>query len=52
MLFRSEAVQWAVSEGLLKGTDDGRLNPLGEASRSETAEVFARFAQAHAETEK
>lgn len=47
-----EAVQWAVSEGLLKGTDDGRLNPLGEASCSETAEVFARFAQAHAETEK
>ena len=43
-----EAVQWAVSEGLLKGTGSG-LNALGTATRSETAAVLVRFAQAHGE---
>lgn len=46
-----ESVQWAVSEGLLKGTGSG-LNALGTATRSEAATVLVRFVQTHAEEAK
>ena len=41
----SEALSWAVSEGLLRGHADGtgRLDPQGGATRAETAAVVMRF---------
>ena len=40
-----DALRWAVGEGLLTGKDGGRLDPAGTASRSELAQILARFAQ-------
>lgn len=40
-----DAMAWAVSEGLLRGGDGGKLNPLGTATRAEVATLLARFAQ-------
>lgn len=39
----SDAVNWSVSVGLVKGTDDNRLNPKGNATRAESATVLERF---------
>ena len=41
----TEALSWAVSEGLLRGHADGsgRLDPKGGATRAETAAVVMRF---------
>lgn len=38
-----EAMNWAVSKGILKGTPDGRLNPRGNATRGEAATLIMRF---------
>lgn len=38
-----DAVAWAVANGLLCGTEDGRLNPNGNATRAEAAVIFRRF---------
>ena len=40
-----DALKWAVSEGIITGTGDGGLAPLGTATRAEAACIFARFAQ-------
>lgn len=45
-----EALGWAVETGLLTGKDGGRLDPLGLASRAETAMIFMRMAQMEQET--
>lgn len=37
-----EAVQWAVGDGILSGSDN-RLNPGGTATRAETATIMMRF---------
>lgn len=39
-----DAVSWAVANGLLYGTEDGRLNPNGNATRAEAAVILQRFA--------
>lgn len=39
-----DAVAWAVSSGLMQGSD-GKLNPGGYADRAQTAVVIARFHQ-------
>lgn len=39
-----DAMQWAVSTGLIVG-DNGRLNPAGNARRSEVATIFMRFCE-------
>lgn len=38
---------WAVENGILLGTKDGKLNPGGTATRSETASFAARFDAAY-----
>lgn len=37
------AVEWAVGNGIILGTEDGELNPKGEASRAECATFMAHF---------
>ena len=37
------AVTWAVSQGILKGDEKGRLNPQGLATRAEVAAILHRF---------
>ena len=41
--YASEAVQWAVAEGLLQGSN-GRLDPQGSATRAQVAAILHRFA--------
>ena len=38
-----EPLEWAVSAGLLKGTDGGRLDPGGFATREQFAAIIERF---------
>ncbi|MCI8719983.1 MAG: S-layer homology domain-containing protein [Oscillospiraceae bacterium] len=38
-----DAVSWAVGEGLLRGSSDGRLNPDNSVTRAETAQILMRF---------
>ncbi len=43
-----EALQWAAAESLVQGKQDGsafRLDPQGQASRAEIAQVFMRFCE-------
>ena len=39
----SEAVQWAVAEGLLAGVTDDQLQPQGQATRAQVAAILERF---------
>ena len=39
----SEAVQWAVGEGLLAGVTDDQLQPQGQATRAQVAAILERF---------
>lgn len=38
-------VEWAVGAGILKGKENGRLDPKGPATRAETAAMLERFLQ-------
>ena len=40
--YAAEAMQWAVAEGLLQGSN-GRLNPQGSATRAQVATILMRF---------
>lgn len=40
--YAAEAVQWAVAEGLLQGSN-GKLNPQGSATRAQVATILMRF---------
>ena len=40
-----ESIKWAVSEGLVSGTTSTTLNPLGFATRAQTATCLMRFIQ-------
>ena len=40
-----EAVQWAVAQGLLTGSDAGALLPSGSATRSQAAALLMRFCE-------
>ena len=42
--YASEAMQWAVAEGLLQGSN-GKLNPQGSATRAQVATILMRFMQ-------
>ena len=42
----SEAVQWAVAEGLLAGVTDDQLQPQGQATRAQVAAILERFLEA------
>ena len=37
---------WVVSVGILRGNNNGALNPQGEATRAEVAAIIHRFAEA------
>lgn len=39
----SEAMRWAVGDGLIKGDGNGVLNPAGSATRAEVAAILERF---------
>ena len=41
--YARQALTWAVGEGLLQGKGQGRLNPLGKASRAQVAAMLHRF---------
>ena len=38
------SMKWAVAEGLIKGTSDGKLLPQGNTNRAQAATVLVRFA--------
>jgi len=38
-----DAMAWAVSFGIIRGTGSNQINPQGEAARSEVAAMFMRF---------
>ena len=38
-----EAMNWAVTQGIVSGTGDNRLDPLGVASRAECAAILSKF---------
>jgi len=40
-----EAVRWAVGAGLLSGKSGGRLDPAGQATRAEVAQILTNFSQ-------
>ena len=40
-----DAMNWAVSVGLLKGDEAGKLNPAGTATRAEIATMLMRFVE-------
>ena len=42
--YANEAMQWAVSTGLINGMD-GKLNPQGSATRAQVATMLMRFAE-------
>lgn len=42
--YAAEAMSWCVENGILNGTDGGRLTPADSATRAETAAVLQRFA--------
>ena len=38
-----EAVAWAVGEGLLSGSPEGQLNPQGNTTRAELAQILMNY---------
>lgn len=43
--YAKEAMAWAVGNGIVAGTSDGRLNPEGTATRAQFAVIMYRFSQ-------
>lgn len=43
--YATDAMAWAVGNGIVNGTTDGRLNPGGNATRAQFAVILYRFAQ-------
>lgn len=43
--YAKDAMAWAVGNGIVAGTSDGRLNPGGTASRAQFAVIMYRFDQ-------
>ena len=41
--YAGEAMSWALAEGILQGTKEGRLQPQGRAARGQTAVLLERF---------
>lgn len=39
----SDAMNWAINEGLISGMGDGTVNPQGEATRAQVATIIQRF---------
>ena len=47
--YATQALSWAVAEGLLQGFEDDTLRPQGNATRAQIATIFMRFCQTVAE---
>lgn len=43
--YAKEALAWAVGNGIINGTADGRLNPGGTATRAQFAVILQRFCE-------
>ena len=41
--YAADAMQWAVANGILNGTDGKRLDPAGSATRAQCAAMLVRF---------
>ena len=41
--FAVDAFKWVVTNGIVNGMDDGTLNPKGNASRAQVAQILMRF---------
>ena len=41
--YATDAMAWAVAEGILGGTTAGTLNPAGTASRAQFAVILYRY---------
>ncbi len=41
--YASTAMKWAVGNGILSGTSDGKLNPKSQATRAECAKMILQF---------
>ena len=39
----TQAMVWAVQEGLISGVGDNTLNPQGQATRAQVATILMRF---------
>lgn len=49
--YASDAMSWAVAEGLITGVTNTTLNPEGNASRAQIAEILQRFVEKIIDTE-
>ena len=47
--YATQALSWAVAEGLLQGFEDNSLRPQGNATRAQIATILMRFCQTVAE---
>ena len=47
--YATQALSWAVAEGLLQGFEDDSLRPQGNATRAQIATILMRFCQTVAE---
>ena len=43
--YAKDALAWAIANGIINGTSDGRLNPEGTATRAQFAVIMFRFEQ-------
>lgn len=43
--YASDAMKWAVSEGLITGTDNGQIIPKDDASRAQVATILMRYCE-------
>ncbi|MCB6364796.1 S-layer homology domain-containing protein [Intestinibacillus massiliensis] len=43
--YAQEAMRWATGQGILSGKGDGILDPMGQATRAETAAMLMRYLQ-------
>jgi hypothetical protein len=44
--YANAALAWAVENGIVTGTTDGKLNPEGTATRAQVAAMVARYVNA------
>lgn len=43
--YAKDAMEWTYHTGLIKGTDNGRLDPTGSATRGQVAAILMRFVE-------
>ena len=43
--YAQDSISWAVANGIVTGTSDGKLNPGGTANRAQFAAILKRFCE-------